>query len=367
MPASRRRRGGRQGSPGTAETFSRVRPGQGSMGRIQATARAARGCLNRLSWPRPPSMPTASPGCWRSAARSSRELDVEAVLQRLLDTARELTGARYAALGVLDAERKQLERFVTSGVDDATHRAIGDLPRGRGVLGVLIANPRPLRLTDVGAHPRSYGFPAGHPPMTTFLGVPVVIDGEACGNLYLTEKADGAVRRGRRAGGRRPGGLGGGRDRQRAALTSGTTRPGRGPRAHRRGARGDHRDRAGGGARHRPRPRARADRPSAAARSSPRARWSSLLADGGELVRRRQRRRGPGRACPGRTTTRDGTRRGRRAAVRRRRALGDAPTAAVDVTGLGRHRRRRPRWWCRLVVPRRFATRRSGARRPSIA
>jgi GAF domain-containing protein len=120
------------------------------------------------------------------------QLDVEAVLQRLLETARQLTGARYVALGVLDAERKELERFLTAGIDDATHRAIGDLPRGRGVLGVLITDPRPLRLADVGAHPRSYGFPAGHPPMTTFLGVPVLIGGEAWGNLYLTEKADGA-------------------------------------------------------------------------------------------------------------------------------------------------------------------------------
>ena len=121
------------------------------------------------------------------------QLDVEHVLQRLLETARELTGARYAALGVLDAERKELERFLTVGVDDETHRRIGDLPRGRGVLGVLISEPKPLRLADVSAHPRSYGFPAGHPQMTTFLGVPVMIGGQAWGNLYLTEKAGGEV------------------------------------------------------------------------------------------------------------------------------------------------------------------------------
>ena len=118
------------------------------------------------------------------------ELDAEAVLTRLLETARDLTGARYAAIGVLDAERRGLERFLTSGVDAETHRAIGDLPRGRGVLGVLIDDPRPLRLPDVGAHPRSYGFPAGHPEMGSFLGVPIVIRGEAWGNLYLTEKPD---------------------------------------------------------------------------------------------------------------------------------------------------------------------------------
>jgi signal transduction histidine kinase len=119
------------------------------------------------------------------------ELEVEAVLERLLETAKELTGARYAAIGVLDAERRGLERFLTSGVDAETHAAIGDLPRGRGILGLLIEEPRPIVLADVGAHPRSYGFPAGHPPMTTFLGLPLLIRGEAWGNLYLTEKQGG--------------------------------------------------------------------------------------------------------------------------------------------------------------------------------
>jgi signal transduction histidine kinase len=119
------------------------------------------------------------------------QLDLELVLERLLETARELTGARYAAIGVLDSERRALERFLTSGIDAATHAAIGDLPRGRGVLGVLIEDPRPLVLADVSAHPRSYGFPASHPPMTTFLGVPLLIRGRAWGNLYLTEKPDG--------------------------------------------------------------------------------------------------------------------------------------------------------------------------------
>ena len=119
------------------------------------------------------------------------ELDLEVVLERLLETARELTGARYAAIGVLDAQRRGLERFLTSGIDAATHREIGDLPRGRGILGLLIEDPRPIVLSDVGSHPRSYGFPAGHPPMTTFLGVPLLIRGEAWGNLYLTEKEGG--------------------------------------------------------------------------------------------------------------------------------------------------------------------------------
>jgi signal transduction histidine kinase len=119
------------------------------------------------------------------------ELDLETVLDRLLETAAELTGARYAALGILDDDRRELDRFLTRGIDEETYREIGDLPRGRGLLGVLIDEPRPLRLEDVGDHPRSYGFPPGHPPMRTFLGVPILIRGEGWGNLYLTEKAGG--------------------------------------------------------------------------------------------------------------------------------------------------------------------------------
>jgi signal transduction histidine kinase len=119
------------------------------------------------------------------------ELDVEAVLDRLLKVAQELTGARYAALGTLDADRRELERFVTRGIDETTQRAIGHPPRGRGILGLLIEDPTPLRLRTIGDHPRSYGIPAGHPEMNSFLGVPVLIRGEAWGNLYLTEKDGG--------------------------------------------------------------------------------------------------------------------------------------------------------------------------------
>jgi two-component system, NarL family, sensor histidine kinase DevS len=117
--------------------------------------------------------------------------DVEAVLRELIDVAREVTGARYAAVGVLDHSRQELERFITAGVDEATHRRIGDLPRGRGILGLLIDEPRPLRLDRLGAHPHSCGFPGGHPEMETFLGVPVMIGDEVWGNLYLTEKHGG--------------------------------------------------------------------------------------------------------------------------------------------------------------------------------
>ena len=119
------------------------------------------------------------------------ELDPETVFDRLLETAADLTGAQYAAVGILDDGRRELARFLTRGIDADTQRVIGDLPRGRGILGVLIEDPRPLRLEDVGDHPRSYGFPPGHPPMRTFLGVPIVIRGRAWGNIYLTDKPGG--------------------------------------------------------------------------------------------------------------------------------------------------------------------------------
>jgi signal transduction histidine kinase len=121
----------------------------------------------------------------------SSELSLEALLQRIVETAAELTGARYAALGVIDKSGQSLERFLTTGVDPETHAAIGDLPRGRGILGVLIREAKPLRLRDLGEDPRSVGFPRNHPPMTTFLGLPIVLRGVAYGNLYLTEKRDG--------------------------------------------------------------------------------------------------------------------------------------------------------------------------------
>ena len=119
------------------------------------------------------------------------QLDLEAVLGEVVKVARELTGARYAALGILDEDRHELERFIYIGIDEATRAVIGDLPRGHGVLGELIRNPATLRLREVGEHPRSYGFPPGHPAMRSFLGVPIVVRGQAYGNLYLTEKEGG--------------------------------------------------------------------------------------------------------------------------------------------------------------------------------
>ena len=118
------------------------------------------------------------------------ELDVDLVLGQVLEASRDLTQARYAALGVLDETRTRLARFLTLGVDETRRREIGDLPSGRGVLGELIVNPAPLRLDDVSSHPRSYGFPVGHPPMRSFLGVPLLVGGGPYGNLYLTDKQD---------------------------------------------------------------------------------------------------------------------------------------------------------------------------------
>ena len=121
----------------------------------------------------------------------SSELSLEALLRRAIETAVELTGARYGALGVIDRTGTALEQFITVGVDEETKRSIGDLPRGRGILGVLIHNRETLRLSDLGQDPRSVGFPPGHPPMESFLGVPIAVRGTTFGNLYLTEKAEG--------------------------------------------------------------------------------------------------------------------------------------------------------------------------------
>jgi signal transduction histidine kinase len=136
-------------------------------------------------------MDRATQGILEVARGVLAELDLDVVLERVLDAAQELTGARYAAIGVLDESRTELARFLTRGIGEEERDAIGGLPRGRGVLGALIDDPVPLRLADVGEHPRSYGFPPGHPDMHSFLGVPILVGGEPFGNLYLTEKARG--------------------------------------------------------------------------------------------------------------------------------------------------------------------------------
>jgi signal transduction histidine kinase len=119
------------------------------------------------------------------------ELSLDALLKRIVEAAAELTGARYAALGVIDANGSELEQFITHGIADDLRAEIGDPPRGRGILGVLIRDAKPLRLHDIAEDPRSVGFPPGHPPMRSFLGVPILLRGVAYGNLYLTEKEGG--------------------------------------------------------------------------------------------------------------------------------------------------------------------------------
>jgi signal transduction histidine kinase len=118
-------------------------------------------------------------------------LELDEVLRRLVEAGRTLTGARYSALGVLDETGNELSQFITSGIGDDQRQLIGALPRGRGILGVLIHDATPLRLADLGDDPRSVGFPANHPPMHSFLGVPVTAGGAVFGNLYLTERAEG--------------------------------------------------------------------------------------------------------------------------------------------------------------------------------
>ena len=119
------------------------------------------------------------------------ELSLDAVLRKLVDAAATLTGARYAALGVIDRTGRSLERFVTTGVGEEVIEEIGDFPIGRGILSVLIREAKPLRLHDLTEDPRSVGFPPGHPVMRGFLGVPITLRGLAYGNLYITEKEDG--------------------------------------------------------------------------------------------------------------------------------------------------------------------------------
>ena len=159
------------------------------------------------------------------------DLDLPAMLRRIVSSAVDLVDATYGALGVLDESRRRLAEFITVGIDDDTYRAIGHLPEGHGILGLLIADAKPLRLPDLTEHPDSFGFPPHHPPMRSFLGVPIRVRDEVFGNLYLTDKSTaeafsargrGARRRPRR--GRRR------RDRERPAEHQGPrARPRRGP------------------------------------------------------------------------------------------------------------------------------------------
>jgi signal transduction histidine kinase len=119
------------------------------------------------------------------------EIELETVLRRVIEAACSMVHAQYGALGVLAEDREGLSAFVTTGLDDAAVARIGRLPEGRGILGVLIAHPEPLRLDDLKDHPASFGFPPNHPPMDAFLGAPIRVRNEVFGNLYLTEKVGG--------------------------------------------------------------------------------------------------------------------------------------------------------------------------------
>jgi signal transduction histidine kinase len=119
------------------------------------------------------------------------DLDLPAMLRRIAEVGAQLVDARYAALGVLDVTGTRLSEFITVGIDEDGRRTIGNLPEGHGILGLLIVDAQPLRLPDLTAHPDSYGFPPGHPPMRSFLGVPIRVRDDVFGNLYLTDKATG--------------------------------------------------------------------------------------------------------------------------------------------------------------------------------
>jgi signal transduction histidine kinase len=121
------------------------------------------------------------------------ELDLPTALRRIIEAAVDLVDARYGALGVLDESGNALAEFITVGVSESEKAAIGALPKGHGILGQLIENPVPLRLPDLREHPASFGFPPNHPPMTSFLGVPISVRDQIFGNLYLCDKRDGDV------------------------------------------------------------------------------------------------------------------------------------------------------------------------------
>ncbi len=121
------------------------------------------------------------------------DLDLGAVLRHIIESAVALVDARYGALGVLDESGASLAQFITDGLDDETYRAIGPLPKGHGILGLLILEPRPIRLPDLHEHPDSFGFPPHHPPMKSFLGVPIRVRDQVFGNLYLTDKTSAEV------------------------------------------------------------------------------------------------------------------------------------------------------------------------------
>ncbi|WP_406003477.1 GAF domain-containing protein [Streptomyces sp. NBC_00829] len=146
---------------------------------LQARINAARGTRDRIH------------SLLEAVVSVGRELDLDQVLRRIVEAAALLAEARYAALGVISPDGRTLSQFLTIGMTDEEIGRVGHLPEGHGLLGELIRNPKPLRLTELGEHAASFGFPAHHPPMLTFLGVPIRVRDEVFGNLYLTDKHGG--------------------------------------------------------------------------------------------------------------------------------------------------------------------------------
>ncbi|MFD8193809.1 sensor histidine kinase [Streptomyces wuyuanensis] len=146
---------------------------------LQARINAARGTRDRVH------------SLLEAVVSVGRELDLSQVLRRIVEAAALLVDAQYGALGVIGPDGRTLSQFLTVGLNEEEIAGIGPLPAGHGILGELIRNPEPLRLTDLGAHEASYGFPSHHPPMRTFLGVPIRVRDEVFGNLYLTDKHGG--------------------------------------------------------------------------------------------------------------------------------------------------------------------------------
>ncbi len=146
---------------------------------LQARINAARGTRDRVH------------SLLEAVVSVGRELDLSQVLRRIVEAAAQLVDARYGALGVIGPDGRTLSQFLTSGMTPEQREKIGPLPAGHGLLGELIRHPEPLRLSELGAHQASFGFPAHHPPMLTFLGVPIRVRDEVFGNLYLTDKRGG--------------------------------------------------------------------------------------------------------------------------------------------------------------------------------
>ncbi|MGV9995341.1 GAF domain-containing protein, partial [Streptomyces sp. NPDC003374] len=150
------------------------------LGELQARLDAARGTRDRVQ------------SLLEAVLTVGRELDLEQALRRIVEAAAALVDARYAALGVIGPDGRLLSDFLTVGLSEEEIARIGPYPEGKGILGELIRHPEPLRLTNLSEHPASYGFPPHHPPMTSFLGVPIRVRDQVFGNLYLTEKRGGA-------------------------------------------------------------------------------------------------------------------------------------------------------------------------------